>query len=259
MAFDASIPDVIAASTEPTSSPLRVQSPARTRLSRPLGRARAGARPCRRREHVALGRRPVGTHVVARSRRRGVRGVARPTRRAIAAGGGVRRLAPAPELVETVPAEAVHLGAHHVAGGPLLEVGRCRGSARAAPGGVGPLTGLRGLSLDVLVGQHSAEVRDVLDVVVCRPVLAFEQMAHRRVGVDGLDVAAHERVDEALVAEILRRLVEPHLRGLRGDGPRGVEHPCVARAGPVHRLADLALHVGGHRARRRRSPCRRAG
>ena len=87
----------------------------------------------------------------------------------------------------------------------------------------------------------------MLDVVVRRPVLAFEQIAHRRVGVDRLDVAAHERVDEALVAEILRRLVEPHLRGLRGDGPRGVEHPCVARAGPVHRLADLALHVGGHR------------
>ena len=47
MAFDASIPDVIAASTEPTSSPLRVQSPARTRLSRPLwpGQSRCSTVP----------------------------------------------------------------------------------------------------------------------------------------------------------------------------------------------------------------------
>jgi hypothetical protein len=71
-------------------------------------------------------------------------------------------------------------------------------------------------------------------------------VAHVAVGVDRLDVHAHQGVAAPAPAQLLRRAVEPELGRLGYDRVRPVEHRVVSAVDGAQLPADLLLYRRRH-------------
>ena len=229
----ASMPEMTAASTQPPSIPLRVQSPASSRLAKPESPERqavldrAGGR-----EHVALRARCWRASTGSRSAAGRSPFVAVDQRRP----SRTRRRPRAPS-------------ARAPRGRARRTRSRSAWRGRSAASWASPAR----------LVEHAAEVADRLRAVGRRQASRGSRWRHVAVGVERLDVAAGDRVLVELPAEVGGRAVGPELERLGADRDRGVD---PAREALVRVRSGRAQMVSarrpGCRARPRRSPSPRS-